>query len=52
MLLEVLLTPKTLEALIYTQNWIHGKLVLLNLHSQLKELETCDKIEIDNFFIV
>ncbi|KAA0063379.1 zinc finger BED domain-containing protein RICESLEEPER 1-like [Cucumis melo var. makuwa] len=42
------LTPKTLETLICTQNWIRGCLVLLDFHPQLEELETYENIEIGN----
>ncbi|KAA0035011.1 zinc finger BED domain-containing protein RICESLEEPER 3-like [Cucumis melo var. makuwa] len=42
------LTPKTVETLIYTQNWIRGGSMLLGLHPQLEELETYENIEIGN----
>ena len=42
------LTPKTVETLICTQNWIQGDSVLLDLHPQLEELETYENIEIGN----
>ena len=42
------LTPKTVETLICTQNWIQGDSVLLDLHPQLEELETYENIETGN----
>ena len=42
------LTPKTVEALISTQNWIHRKSVWLDIPQQLEDLKICSKIETGN----
>ncbi|KAA0058814.1 zinc finger BED domain-containing protein RICESLEEPER 3-like [Cucumis melo var. makuwa] len=39
------LSPKTVEALMCTQNWIRGKTTLLDLCPELEEMEICEKIE-------
>ncbi|KAL4013587.1 hypothetical protein IC575_025759 [Cucumis melo] len=43
------LSPKTMEALICTQNWIRGKTTLLDLCPELEEMEICEKIENGKF---
>ena len=39
------LSPKTVEALICTQNWVRGKTSLLNLCLKLEEMEICEKFQ-------
>ncbi|KAA0057161.1 zinc finger BED domain-containing protein RICESLEEPER 2-like [Cucumis melo var. makuwa] len=42
------LTPRKVETLICTQNWIRSSSVLLDLHLELEELETYENIETGN----
>ena len=42
------LTPKTVEALICTQNWIGRKSVSLDIPHKLEDLEICSQIETGN----
>ena len=44
-----LLSPKTMKALICTQNWVRGKTILLDLHLEFEEMEICEKIENDKY---
>ena len=39
------LSPKTVEALICTQNLVRGKTILLDLGPELEEMKICEKVE-------